>query len=61
MLYGVLFRIVAGASKALRHQAEVNEHQALHDSLTDLPNRALFHDRVRQSLTSARRDHCLRP
>ena len=34
VLYGVLFRIVAGASKALRHQAEVNEHQALHDSLT---------------------------
>ena len=57
VLYGVLFRIVAGASKALRHQAEVNEHQALHDSLTDLPNRTLFHDRVHQALTSARRDH----
>jgi diguanylate cyclase (GGDEF)-like protein len=57
VLYGVLFRIVAGASKALRHQAELNEYQALHDSLTDLPNRALFHDRVRQALTSARRDH----
>jgi diguanylate cyclase (GGDEF)-like protein len=57
VLYGVLFRIVAGASKALRHQAEVNEHQALHDSLTDLPNRTLFHDRVRQALASARRDH----
>ena len=57
VLYGVLFRIVARASKALRHQAEVNEHQALHDSLTDLPNRTLFHDRVRHSLASARRDH----
>jgi diguanylate cyclase (GGDEF)-like protein len=57
VLYGVLFRIVAGASKALRHQAEVNEHQALHDSLTDLPNRTLFHDRVHQALTSARREH----
>ena len=57
VLYGVLFRIVAGASKALRHQAEVNEHQALHDSLTDLPNRTLFHDRVHQALTSGRRDH----
>jgi diguanylate cyclase (GGDEF)-like protein len=57
VLYGVLFRIVARASKALRHQAEVNEHQALHDSLTDLPNRTLFHDRVRQALASARRDH----
>jgi diguanylate cyclase (GGDEF)-like protein len=57
VLYGVLFRIVAGASKALRHQAELNEHQALHDSLTDLPNRTLFHDRVHQALTSARREH----
>ena len=56
-LYGLLFRIVAGASKTLRHQAEVNEHQALHDSLTDLPNRTLFHDRVRQALAAARREH----
>ncbi|HEU6443653.1 MAG TPA: EAL domain-containing protein [Gaiellaceae bacterium] len=57
ILYGTLFRIVAQASKALRRQAELNEHQALHDSLTDLPNRTLFHDRVRQALTWARREH----
>ena len=57
VLYGIMFRILAGASRTLRHQAEVNEHQALHDSLTDLPNRTLFHDRVHQALASARRDH----
>ena len=57
VLYGIMFRIVDGASKTLRHQAEVNERQALRDSLTDLPNRALFHDRVHQALTSARREH----
>jgi len=57
VLYGLMFRIVAGASKTLRHQAEVNEHQALHDALTDLPNRTLFHDRVHQALAAARREH----
>jgi diguanylate cyclase len=31
------------------------EHQAFHDSLTDLANRALFNDRVRQALARARR------
>jgi diguanylate cyclase (GGDEF)-like protein/PAS domain S-box-containing protein len=31
-------------------------HQAHHDTLTDLPNRALFHDRLAQHLAMARRD-----
>jgi diguanylate cyclase (GGDEF)-like protein len=57
VLYTVLFRIVAGASRTLRRQAEVNEHQALHDALTDLPNRTLFHDRVGQALAVSRREH----
>jgi diguanylate cyclase (GGDEF)-like protein len=57
VLYTVLFRIVAGASRTLRQQAEVNEHQALHDALTDLPNRTLFHDRVGQALAVSRREH----
>lgn len=31
------------------------EHQALHDTLTTLPNRALFHDRLRSTLLNAKR------
>jgi diguanylate cyclase (GGDEF)-like protein len=56
VLYLVLFRIVARASRSLRKQVLVNEHQALHDVLTGLANRALFHDRVQQSVLLAERE-----
>jgi diguanylate cyclase (GGDEF)-like protein/PAS domain S-box-containing protein len=41
----------------LRKQAEnALEHQALHDALTDLPNRVLLHDRLQQAIRGAQRD-----
>jgi diguanylate cyclase (GGDEF)-like protein len=38
-----------------RRAAELIEYQASYDSLTDLPNRRLFSDRLQQSLAHARR------
>jgi diguanylate cyclase (GGDEF)-like protein len=43
------------ADAALRRQAELNEYQALHDSLTGLPNRSLFHDRIGQAVLACER------
>jgi diguanylate cyclase (GGDEF)-like protein len=40
----------------LREQMQKIEYQALHDALTDMPNRTLFHDRAEQALLRADRD-----
>ncbi len=55
-LYAALFPILRRVTTRLRRQMGDLEHQALHDSLTGLPNRLLFRDRVEQALLAARRD-----
>jgi diguanylate cyclase (GGDEF)-like protein len=61
LLLFVLVRVLAvSRSQALtlvEQKTGELEHQALHDSLTGLPNRALILDRAQQMLTRARRNN----
>lgn len=41
-----------------KHAQDMVQHMAHYDTLTDLPNRVLFADRVQQALTVAKRDKC---
>jgi diguanylate cyclase (GGDEF)-like protein len=54
LLFLLLYRIVARASRSLRRQAEENRRQALHDPLTGLPNRRSLYERLDQLLASGR-------
>jgi diguanylate cyclase (GGDEF)-like protein len=54
LLWAILFRIVAGASRTLRRQARLNDRLARYDSLTGLPNRTLF---LEDTAAALRREH----
>jgi diguanylate cyclase (GGDEF)-like protein len=63
VLYAMLFRLAASASRELRRTAEElrehaerSEHDANHDPLTALPNRSLFRDRAHRAILSSARD-----
>ena len=43
-------------TKQKEHREQM-EHMALHDALTNLPNRTLFNDRLEQAIISAKRSH----
>ncbi len=65
-LYGILFFIVRHADSVIRKQYEqqrrseqILQHTTTHDALTNLPNRLLLLDRIKQSLTSAERHNNL--
>lgn len=47
----------ARSVRAMNEALEQAVHQAMHDELTGLPNRACFYDRAELALKSARRDH----
>ena len=51
----VFIAIIQDISERKRYIAEL-EHKALYDSLTDLPNRNLLHDRLQHALQAARRE-----
>ena len=54
-LFVALFLISVSVSRRLRQQVKANKFLAEHDTLTDLPNRALFHERARVAVAHARR------
>lgn len=54
-LFVSLFPVLRRATRQIDSHMEEMEHQALHDSLTGLPNRVLFHDRIELALANARR------
>lgn len=56
MTFGYL---LMGHDHDIRHLREIENkmrHLAQHDALTDLPNRALFNDRLQRALANAKRD-----
>jgi diguanylate cyclase (GGDEF)-like protein len=56
LLYVVLAGYAVRASRRARVQAAASEYAALHDHVTELPNRVLFHDRVHQATKLALRE-----
>lgn len=52
--YGTAAHLLAIHDVTERHQAEESSrHQSLHDTLTGLPNRAFFHDRLNKAIQRA--------
>jgi diguanylate cyclase (GGDEF)-like protein len=54
LLWLALYRVVAGASKILRRQADDNRHQARHDHLTGLANRVVLLEALETAVRQAK-------
>ncbi|AEV84817.1 Signaling protein ykoW [Actinoplanes sp. SE50] len=57
-LVGVIWRLVLSYQRRLVQDADASEHRSLHDPLTGLPNRRMFHERLTDSVrvSANRRD-----
>jgi diguanylate cyclase len=53
LVYLALVAITASVSRGLRREVKVNAFLAEHDTLTELPNRVLFHRRAEKALNEA--------
>lgn len=54
LLWAIIYRIVARASRRLRQQADENDRLARYDSLTGLPNRTLFIEGIDDAVRHSR-------
>ncbi|VAW59664.1 diguanylate cyclase/phosphodiesterase (GGDEF & EAL domains) with PAS/PAC sensor(s), partial [hydrothermal vent metagenome] len=54
-LWGAL--VLSNLFKRIEEQKKLMEHNSLHDTLTGLPNRALFSDRLNHAFSIAKRDN----
>ena len=55
LLWSILYRIVARASRRLRQQADENDRLARYDQLTGLPNRTLFIEAIEDAVRRSKR------
>ena len=55
LLWAILYRIVARASRRLRQQADENDRLARYDQLTGLPNRTLFIEGIEDAVRRSKR------
>jgi diguanylate cyclase (GGDEF)-like protein len=54
VIYLIMLATVARSSRTHHRQARETEHQAVHDALTGLHNRAYFRDRVEQAISEGK-------